>query len=54
MEDKTSSSAFKHPESLDATKQIDVYGINNNLETFNNIKKQLSSSDYPTGEENMN
>jgi hypothetical protein len=40
MEDKTGgSSAFKLPESLDATKQIDVYGINNNLETFNNIKK---------------
>jgi hypothetical protein len=40
MEDKAGgSSAFKLPESLEATKQIDVYGMNNNLETFNNIKK---------------
>ena len=53
MEDRSGSSGFKLPESLDATKQIDVHGMHNNLETFNNIKKQLSSSDYPTGEDNM-
>jgi hypothetical protein len=39
MEDRSGSSGFKLPESLDATKQIDVHGMHNNLETFNNIKK---------------